>query len=143
LQADLLPEGEALALLAHDLDVVVGKADTAERKRGEHHNPYKGVGEIGPEQRGNQDRDADKHATHGGRAPLLEVGLRAVVAHILTDLELAQLVNHIGADQHTDEQRRETGKDRAKGQIPEDPEDPEVWKQLLIEQPIEQSASAF
>ena len=61
----------------------------------------------------------------------------------LADLELAQLLNDVRPDQHADQQRRDAGKDRAKGQIPEDPEDPEVWKQLLIEQPIEQSAPAF
>jgi hypothetical protein len=78
-----------------------------------------------------------------GVPPFFRWRLRPVVAHILADLELAQPLNHERPDQQPDQQRRQAGKHRAKGQIPEDAEDPEVGKQLLVQQPIEQSAPAF
>ncbi len=38
----------------------------------------------------------DEHAAHGGRAGLLQVRLRPVLANVLADLELAQLLDHPG-----------------------------------------------
>ncbi len=52
----------------------------------------KGIGGVGPEHRGQQNRNDDEHAAHGGRAGLFQMRLRAVVAHVLADLELAQLL---------------------------------------------------
>ena len=97
---------QAQAAPLDDLDVVVGKADGAEGQRGEDRDPDKGIGGVGPEHRGQQNGDDDEHAAHGGRAGLLQVRLRPVVADVLADLELAQLLDHPGTDEERDQQRR-------------------------------------
>ena len=132
---------EAEAAPLDHLDVVVGKTDGAEGERGEDGNPDKGIGGIGPEHSGQQNGDADEHAAHGGRAGLLEVRLGAVFADELADLELAQLLNDVGADEKRDHQRRERGEGGAKGEIAEDPEGVKERKELFVEQPVEQGAS--
>ena len=78
-----------------------------------------------------------------GVPPFFRWRLRPVVAHILANLELAQPLDHKRPDQQPDQQRRQAGKHRPERQIPEDPENVKVGKQLLIQQPIEQSAPAF
>ncbi len=70
---DSLPEelgagGKAEAAAVDDLDVVVSKADCAEGEGGEHGEPHKGIGGVGPEYRGQQDGDDDEYAAHGGGA---------------------------------------------------------------------------
>ncbi len=124
-----------------DLDVIIRKTDGAERQRGAHHQPNKGVRQIGPEQRGQQNRNADEDSAHGGRAGLLLVILRAVFADVLADLELAQLLDHIGTDEQRDHERSERGKGGAKRQIPEDAEGSEVREKLLIKEPVKQTSS--
>ncbi len=98
-------EAEVAAL--DDLDVVVGETDGAEGQGGEDGDPDEGVGGIGPEHGGQQNGDDDEDAAHGGRARLLQVRLRAVFADVLADLEFAQLLDDVRADEHGDEQRGE------------------------------------
>ena len=97
-------EAEIAAL--DDLDVVVGETDGAESERGKDGDPDKGVGRIGPEYGGQQNGDDDEHSAHGGSAGFLLVRLRAVFADVLADLEFAQLLDDVGADEHRDQQRR-------------------------------------
>ena len=97
---------EAEASLLDDLDVVVGKADGSEGKRGKDNDPDKGIGGVGPEHCRQQNRDGDQHAAHRRSAGLLQVRLRAVIADILADLKFAQLLYHPGANEQRDEQRR-------------------------------------
>ena len=78
----------------------------------QHGDPDERVGGIGPQQGGQQDGDDDEHAAHGGRAGFLLVRLRAVFADVLADLEFAQLLDDVRADEQRDEQRREAGKRR-------------------------------
>ena len=132
-------EAEAAAL--DDLDVVVGKTDGAEGERGKDSNPDEGIGRIGPEDCGEQDGDADEDAAHGGGAGFFEVRLRAVFANELADLELAQFLNDVGADEKRDHERRERGKGGAEGEVAEDPEGVKERKELFVEQPVKQGAS--
>ena len=138
LQQQLLARGEAEITFLRDLRVVVRETDGGKGHRGEHHEPDEGVREIAPQQRGNEDGDADEHAAHGGRAALLLVALRTFFADVLADLKLAQAINDIWPDEQADEQRRQAREDAAKRDVAEDPEVPEVGKELLIEEPIEQ-----
>jgi hypothetical protein len=70
------------------------------------------------------------------------VRLWTLFADVLADLKLAQLLDHIRSDYQPDEQRGERGEGRTKREIAKDPEWPEVRKELLIEQPVKQKASA-
>ena len=67
--------------------------------------------------------------------------LRAVFADVLADLEFAQLLDDVGADEERDEQRGERRKGGAKSEIAEDPEGVKERKQLFVEQPVEQEDS--
>jgi len=71
------------------------------------------------------------------------MALWPVFADLLPDLELSQSFDHERPDQQSYRQRRQAGKRRSERQVSKDPEDPEVGKQLLIQQPVEQSAPAF
>src|SRR5580704_14928363 len=68
--------------------------------------------------------------------------LGAILADVLADLELTQLVNHEGPDEQSDEHGGETGKSGAERQIPEDAEGSEVGEKLLIKEPVKQTSSA-
>ena len=98
LAAELLARGEAEAPLLHDLQVVVGEADGAEGEGGEDQDPDVAVGEVAPEQGGHEDPGQDQDAAHGGRARLGLVGLRALLADVLADLQAAQPLDHPGAE---------------------------------------------
>ena len=138
LQQQLLARGQPEVALVRDLGVIVRKPDGAKRHRREHHEPDEGIRQVAPQQRRNQDGDADQHAAHRGRAALLLVALRTFFADVLADLKLAQPINDKRPDQQADQQRRQARKDAAERDVAEDPEVPEVGKELLIEQPIEQ-----
>ena len=141
LPEELGARGEAEVAALDHLDVVVGESDGAEGERGTNGDPDEGIGRIGPEHRGQQDGDDDEDAAHGGRAGFFLVRLRAVFADVLADLEFAQLLDHVGADEHGDQQRRERGKDGAKREIAEDPEGVKEREQLFVKQPVKQEAS--
>jgi hypothetical protein len=66
------------------------------------------------------------------------VALRTFFADVLADLELAQAINNVWPNEQANEQRRQAREDAAKRDVAEDPEVPEIWKKLLIEEPIEQ-----
>ena len=142
LQAHLLHRGQAEIPPLDDLDVVIGKADGAEGQGGTHHQPDEGIGQVAPQQRGQQDGDTDEHATHGRGAGLFLMVLGTVLADVLADLKLAQLLNHERPDEQGDEHGGETGKSSAKRQIPEDAEGSEVGKKFLIKEPVKQTSSA-
>jgi hypothetical protein len=141
LPEQLCPCREAEAAAIDHFDVVIGKANGAEGKRGENRDPDEGVRWIGPERGGQQDGDADQHAAHGGRAGFFQVRLRPIVTHKLADLELMKLLNDVRADEERNEQRGERGKHGAKGEVAEDPEWVKERKQLFVEQPVKQEAS--
>ncbi len=133
--------GEAKAAAADNLDVIVGKSDGAEDDGGDHREPDKGIAEVGPEQSGQQDSDANQNAAHGGRAGFLLMILWSVFADVLANLKLTQFLDDEGPDEKCNQQRRKTGEGGAKRQIPEDSEWSEVGEKLLVEQPVKQTSS--
>ena len=142
LQADLLRRGQAEIPPLDDFDVVIGKTNRAEGQRGKHHQPDEGIGKVAPQQCRQEDSNTDEHAAHGWSAGLFLVALGTVLANVLADLKLTQLLNDERPDEQSDEHRGETGKRSAKRQIPEDAEGSEVGKKFLIQQPVKQTSSA-
>jgi hypothetical protein len=69
------------------------------------------------------------------------VRLGTVIADVLADLEFAQLLNHIRANEHGDQQRGKRRKYGAESKVAEYPERVEERKQLFVEQPVEQGNS--
>jgi hypothetical protein len=69
--------------------------------------------------------------------------LRAFFPDILPDLKLTQLLDNVGTNQQTNQQRCQTRKHRAKRKIAKDSKESIVGKKFLIQQPIEQTVSAF
>ena len=76
---------------ADDLQVVVGKADGAERRPSSHGNPDVDVRQVRPQQRRHERRRQDQQAAHRRRAGLRLVRGRAFLPDHLADLELPQL----------------------------------------------------
>ena len=142
LQAHLGARGEPEIAPVNHLDVVIGETDAAEGERRKHHHPYEWIREITPQQRGQQNGNADKHAAHGGRAGLLLVLLRPFLADVLADLKFAQLVDDEWPDHQPDEHGSERRKCRAEREEPEDAERPEIGEELLVQEPVEQTSSA-
>ena len=71
---EVLPAGDqAVGILAHHLEVVVGKADGAVGTEHEQHQPDIGVVEAAPEQHRDEDGRNDHQAPHGRGALLAEV----------------------------------------------------------------------
>ncbi len=115
------------------LDVIVGKTDGAESASVETiTSQTNGLLRSAPQQRRQQDGNADQHAAHSRRARFLLMILGAVLANVLADLKLAQFLDDERSDEKRDQQRRETGEGSAKRQIPEDAEGSEVGKKLLV-----------
>ena len=74
----LLPWGEPLGVFFHHLLVVINETDdpvTDDNKEGQ---PDIGIGEVGPEQRRNNDTGQDHHPSHSGGPLFLQVRFRAV-----------------------------------------------------------------
>ena len=138
LPEELGARGEAEIAAADDLDVVVGKTDGAESERGTDGDPDEWIGGIGPEDSGQKNGDDDEHSAHGGGAGFFEVRLRAVFADVLADLEFAELLDDVGADEECDEEGGKGCKNGAKREVTEDAEGMEEREQLFVEQPVEQ-----
>ncbi len=125
----------------HHLDIVVREPDRPEAESRQDHQPDHRVPQVGPQKRRQQDRDGNQHASHGRGAGFFLVRLRPVLADVLPDLELAQLINHKRPDKQRDQERRKRSKSRPKRDVAEDAERGEVGKELLIEQPVQQRGS--
>ncbi len=143
LQSQFLRGGEAEISPLDDLDVVIGKADGRKGHGGTHHQPYERIGKVAPQHCRKKDSDADEHAAHGGGSGLLLVVFGTIFPDVLTDLKLAQLLDHERPDEQGDEHRGETGESGAKRQIPENAEGSEVGKKFLIKEPVKQTSSAI
>ncbi|MNQ63219.1 hypothetical protein D3C85_775940 [compost metagenome] len=71
---EVLPAGDqAVGILAHHLEVVVGEADGTVGAEHEQHQPDIGVVEAAPEQHRDEDGRNDHQAPHGRGALLAEV----------------------------------------------------------------------
>ena len=141
LPEELGARGEAEAAPLDHLDVVIGKPDRSEGKRGENGDPDERIGWVGPQHGRQQNGDDDEDAAHGGGPGFFLVRLRPILADILTDLEFAELLDDVRPDEECDEQRREEGKCRTKREIAEDAERAKERVQLLVKQPVKQVAS--
>ncbi len=67
--------------------------------------------------------------------------LGCFLSNILSNLKFAEPIDDERADDESGEQRRQTGERRPKGQIAKDAKRRKIVKQLLVQQPIKQSAS--
>ena len=132
--------GQSEVAAVDHLQIVVGEPDAAVGQRRHHRDPDEAIAQVGPQQRRHHHGDHDQHSAHGRSACLALMGLGAVFANVLADLEVAQSPHHRRADHQSHEQRRQAGECGAKRQIAEDSERADVKndKTLLIEQPIEQ-----
>ncbi len=81
------------------------------------------------------------NTAHGGRAGFFLVRLGAVFADVLADLEFAQLLDDVRADEQRDEQRGERREGGAEREIAKDAEGVKERKELFVEQPVKQVAS--
>src|SRR5262249_38154969 len=86
LQAELAARGESEIALFFDLGPVVDEADGAEGKQREDRQTRIHLLQVSPEKSRDQNTDDDEDTAHGGRARLLLVPLRTVLAYMLTDL---------------------------------------------------------
>ena len=84
------------AVLLGELPVVVDKADQTEPERDHDHEPDVTHGQVGPEQRGDGDREDDEDAAHRRRTLLGKVGIRPVFPDGLADLEVVELADQPG-----------------------------------------------
>src|SRR5579864_8241353 len=98
LQPEIGARGKAEISLMNNFYIVIREADGGESTGCEHGDPYKSVLQIGPEQGGNDDGDHDQDSAHGWSSGLLLMCLRAFLADVLPDLEVAQAINHQWTD---------------------------------------------
>jgi hypothetical protein len=68
------------------------------------------------------------------------MALRPIFANVLPNLNCRSRSITNGPISNPDQQRRQAREHAAKRDVAKDPEEPEIRKQLLIQQPIEQSA---
>src|ERR1700688_706748 len=125
----------------HNFDVVVTEADGGEGRRGQNGNPHESISQISPQQGWNHDGNGNQQAAHCGSPGFFLVGFGSLFADVLSDLKFAEAINDKRANDKSREQRGETGERGPKGQIAEDAKRRKIMKQLLVQQPIKQSAS--
>ncbi len=124
---EVLPAGDqTVGILAHHLEVVIGKADGTIGSQHEQHQPDIGVVEAAPEQHRGEDGGQDHQTAHGGGATLAEVGLGTVVADHLAEFQDLQATDETRPQPERDPQTRDDRQDGAKRQVGEDVEEGEV-----------------
>ena len=107
LRAHFVAGQQAVVGVTRDLQVVVREPDRAERGRRQDRDPDVHVGQVRPEQRGQQGGRQDEQTAHGRRTRLRAVRRRPLVPNHLTDLELAKRANQPGPEQQADGQGRQ------------------------------------
>ncbi len=120
LREELLARAEAEALLLDHLQVVVGEADRPEKESGADEDPDVLVGEVGPEEGGDEDPGEDQHPAHGRRPRLGLVGLRPLLADVLADLQAAQALDHPRPQHQHQEERGQARHRGAEGDVADD-----------------------
>src|SRR5260370_18977430 len=138
LQWEFGARGQSQIAAVNDLNVIVGKYNGSEGQSGTDRQPDEFVGEICPQKRRDQNGNHDQHAAHGGRSSFLGVRLGALLADVLSTLELAQLTDDRRASNQSHEQGGETGKVLAGAQIARNTQRKKMRLKNLIEQPVEQ-----
>src|SRR5438552_11836495 len=130
LEAELSPRGQSQIAAVNHLCVVVGEPNRGKCAGGQYRNPDESVRQVGPQQRGDDDGNCNQQAAHGGCPRLFLMSLRAFLADVLADLELAQTIDDQRSDNQSREKGSKAGKGSAKSQITEDAERREVVEQL-------------
>ena len=103
----LAPAADAEVLVLGDLGVVVQETNSAVSHQGEDGDPDVGIAQVRPEERGDDDGNNDEDAAHGGRACFFLMGFRPFLTDVLSDLELAELMDQPGSEGNAEEQRRQ------------------------------------
>ena len=114
---------EAACVAAAQLAIVVDEADGAEGDGHADDEPDVAVGEIGEQQRGQNQGEEDQRAAHRRRAGLRQVALRPVGTNRLADLPRRQLANEPRPEQEGDDQRGECRDQSPKRDVAKDVED--------------------
>ena len=99
LKQELLTSREAEIPHLDQLGVVVIKADSTEADKAAHSDPDINIAKIRPEESGDENRNDDQQAAHGGSASLGFVGLGAVFANELADGQFTQFTDHPGPEE--------------------------------------------
>ena len=123
--------GKAEMRLLGDLQIVVIEADRAEAQRHQQHHPDIDAGDVGPQQRRDDDARQDHQPAHGRRAGLLEMRLRPVGADRLAlALPDAQRVDDRRAEDEDDQRRGDQRAAGAEGDVAEDVEDRDLVREI-------------
>jgi hypothetical protein len=112
------PPRNALVAALLDLVIIVHEPDQPETERHEDARPGVAVAEVHPQQQRDRDGGQDHQPAHGGRADLLEVRLRAIVADRLAlALADAQPADELRADDQPDDERGHRRRAGAEGDV--------------------------
>ena len=71
----------------NDFDVVIGKPDGAECGERKDCQPNEAIAEVGPEQRGDHNRDDNQQPAHGRRPGFFLMSFWALFADVLANLK--------------------------------------------------------
>src|SRR5438876_3177668 len=125
--------GHAQVLTAPNLLVVVPETDRGKGQRHTQNQPDEQVGQVRPQQCGNNDTKVDQHAAHGRRPRLALVGLRTLLADELAYLEFLQLLDDPRTEHQREDQRGKAGVSRAESDVPKEVEKVDVAVKLEVE----------
>ena len=114
---DLEAACESFFVFLEDLDVVVDEADGAQPHRYEQHHLGVDVGQVGKQQRRNQDGREDDEAAHGRGALLVHLAFQPEVAHDFTYLLELQPFDDALAKEDANDQRRDQAHARAERDV--------------------------
>src|SRR5579859_796132 len=107
LKINFLFRSEPKVSLLRDFRVVVDKTDGCKADQSKEREQNKWIGQIRPKQCGHGRRQNDQHAAHGRCAGFLLVFLRAFLADVLPDLQIAQPLNQPGAEHEAEKHGRQ------------------------------------
>ena len=125
------PGRQAVGALALNLEVVVHPANAAKGQGDQQHRPYIAVAKLAPHQGGEENDDQDQRAAHGRGAGLAEMAFRTVAAHRLANLVAVEAVDHPGAYEQRQRQRRHHADHGAEGQVLKDSEAADELGQII------------
>src|SRR5258706_8086385 len=141
LQPQLCPPRQPQVPAVHHFCVIVSKSNRRKRARSENRDPYEPVAQVRPQQRRHHDGYGDQQPPHRRSPGFFLMSFRTFFPNVLSNLELAQPVDHQRSHDKRGKQCGKTGKRGAERQVAEDAEWRKIMLQLHEQQPVEQSAS--
>src|SRR2546427_145760 len=138
---DLLQRRQPLVLPVDGLEIVVPETHRTESEYCEDRQPDVVIGQIGPEERRNDDREEDQDAPHGRRAALDLVPAGAVLADPLANAVALQRADHRRPEHDGECKGGERGVDEPEAEVAEDVEDREL-RVKGIEQEVQHYANS-